>query len=207
MTEVPNLPLSEIWGRADSFRDGLGHEFAHPPLDIVYVADVVLNLDFIPLDGLWDDLQIDAALTADLKGIYVDAKTFADSESLEKTNPWVEKRFRFSIAHEIGHYELHADIIRGLSFVSEADYLVWVRNRIGKMEFQAHEFAGRLLVPPKILFEEYDRIQKDFSKKHPDWRRQSGTRELIAKKLAPRFGVNEQVIDKRLDREGIWPAE
>jgi hypothetical protein len=31
-------------------------------------------------------------------------------------------------------------------------------------------------------------------------------RHLFAESVAPEFGVNSQVIEVRLDREGIWPA-
>lgn len=39
------------------------------------------------------------------------------------------------------------------------------------------------------------------------WREIEGVREHIAKRIAPRFGVNHQVIEVRLDRESIWPGE
>jgi len=39
------------------------------------------------------------------------------------------------------------------------------------------------------------------------WREIEGAREFIAKKIAPRFGVNHQVIETRFDHEGIWPVE
>jgi len=39
------------------------------------------------------------------------------------------------------------------------------------------------------------------------WREIEGARDFVAKKVAPRFGVNHQVIGTRFDREGIWPAE
>ena len=32
-------------------------------------------------------------------------------------------------------------------------------------------------------------------------------RAFVAKKIAPRFGVNPQVIETRFDHERIWPLE
>jgi len=40
-----------------------------------------------------------------------------------------------------------------------------------------------------------------------DWRTVPGMRDHFAKRIAPRFGVNAQVIETRLDREGLWPQE
>jgi hypothetical protein len=37
--------------------------------------------------------------------------------------------------------------------------------------------------------------------------RRGAAREFIANKVAPRFGVNHQVIETRFDHEGIWLAE
>lgn len=207
MSKSPQLTLTDIQGRADAFRDGLGHEFSHPPFDVIYIADIVLRIDFIPLDGLFKDLGIDAALTWDLRGLYVDKDTFAKYDQHTKTEPWIEKRFNFSVAHEIGHKELHAEFIQGVKFKSEEEYLKWVKTSRTGIEFQADEFAGRFLVPRAILIEEYDRIQKNISSQYSDWRQRPGTRTLVAKKLAPRFGVNHEVIEKRLDRENIWRAE
>ena len=34
----------------------------------------------------------------------------------------------------------------------------------------------------------------------------SKLRDKFAERIAPRFGVNSQVIGIRLDRDGVWPA-
>ena len=41
----------------------------------------------------------------------------------------------------------------------------------------------------------------------PNWLEIEGMRNHIAKKIAPCFGVNPQVIEVRLDHEGIWPVD
>ena len=48
---------------------------------------------------------------------------------------------------------------------------------------------------------------KNLAAAEPGWREIEGAREFIAKKIAPRFGVNHQVIKTRFDHEGIWSVE
>ena len=74
------------------------------------------------------------------------------------------------------------------------------------MEPDANEFAGRFLVPHEILVSEYDQACKNLASAEVGWREIEGAREFIAKKIAPRFGVNHQVIETRFDHEGIWPV-
>lgn len=73
-------------------------------------------------------------------------------------------------------------------------------------EQAANEFAGRLLVPVERLQEFFDEFAGEFDTRFPRWRTHAATREMFADTVAPRFGVNSQVIAVRLDREGIWPA-
>jgi hypothetical protein len=40
----------------------------------------------------------------------------------------------------------------------------------------------------------------------PHWHSYEGVRSAFADSVAPKFGVNVQVIEVRLDREGIWLA-
>ena len=121
---------------------------------------------------------------------------------------WIEKRMRFSFAHELGHLVLHGDLIKGDGFQSMEDFKRWAGSseNYRTAEYQANEFAGRLLVPLGLLQEEFDRYRAE-AEKLPDWREIEGMREYIAKKIAPRFGVNHQVIEVRFDREGIWPVD
>lgn len=85
----------------------------------------------------------------------------------------------------------------------------WISDhrRGGRIEDQANEFAGRFLVPLDMLLAEYDAIQERMAAAEPRWREIEGIRAFVAKKIAPRFGVNPQVIETRFDHERIWPLE
>jgi Zn-dependent peptidase ImmA (M78 family) len=192
-----------IWRAADDFRESAelrSHNV--PPIDVIYVAEVILKLDVIPLENLFAEHRIDAALIPDLSGFYIDEDAYM---GWERGTRWVEQRLRFSFAHELGHFVLRRKEIEVRRFESVAAFKRWAATptEYGSAEYQANEFAGRFLVPLPILQREYDHLTRGM----PNWREIEGTREFFAKKIAPRFGVNYQVIETRFDHEGIWPAE
>lgn len=197
----------EIREKADEIRcspELVGHNI--PPIDVFYLAEVILKLDIIPLRNLLVDQHIDAALLPDLSGFYIDEEAYL---SWEAGQAWVEQRLRFSFAHELGHYFLHKDEILGNQFRSVEDFRMWAkaREKYANAEYQADEFAGRLLVPCEMLLAAYDGYYMQAQQADPSWREIEGMREHLARKIAPKFGVNHQVIEVRFDREGIWPAE
>jgi len=116
---------------------------------------------------------------------------------------------RFSFAHELGHFVLHRQEIEERRFGTVEEFKHWAAapSEYGSAEYQANEFAGRFLVPREILLSEYDQACKNLASAEAGWREIEGAREFIAKKIAPRFGVNHQVIETRFDHEGIWPVE
>jgi Zn-dependent peptidase ImmA (M78 family) len=204
--KTKHLTSEELWEAADRFRASFMDAGSEPPVDVIFIADVKLRQDIVPLSGLFAEQRMDAALMPDLCGFYVDEGSLMAWEAGSK---WVENRLRFSFAHELGHYVLHRDIISGRKFRSFDDFKRWAGSAhdLESAEYQANEFAGRLLVPREILFREYDAYRLKAEHADPAWREIEGMREHIARKIAPRFGVNHQVIEVRFDREGIWPVE
>ncbi len=103
--KAPFNPRERIWQEADKLRA------AHPaggslPVQILDLAEFDLGLDLVPVDGLREQLDIDALLMGDLRSILLDKRAFM--------SPRLEYRLRFSVAHEIGHLILHRDIYAGL---------------------------------------------------------------------------------------------
>ncbi len=74
------------------------------------------------------------------------------------------------------------------------------------LEQEANEFAGRLLVPLSRLVAAFDEFAPAAEKFLPNFTKSSQLRDHFAETIAPRFGVNAQVVAVRLDRDGIWPA-
>jgi hypothetical protein len=149
--KAPCIPKERIWQEADQLRAAhtAGHEL---PIQVLDLAEFDLSLDLIPADGLREQLDIDSLLMGDLKSILVDKRAFM--------NPRLEYRLRlyrlrFSVAHEIGHLILHRDIYAGLQHATTAEWFDFISAipdvEYGWVEWQAYEFAGRLLVPPEPL--------------------------------------------------------
>jgi len=194
----------DIHAWADDFRAMFSSASA-PPIDVIYIAEIELGLEIIPTPHLFSKIGMDAALAPDLKTVYVDEESYLKWEAGQH---WIEKRLRFSFAHELGHRVLHGDLITASKFQTLEDFKRWAGSaeNYRRVEYQADEFAGRLLVPIDILKTEYDRYQAEAEKYDLNWRGIEGIREHMAKKIAPRFGVNHQVIEVRFDHESIWPV-
>jgi IrrE N-terminal-like domain len=63
-------------------------------------------------------------------------------------------RNRFSIAHELGHFELHRDVINEIQCDSAAMTDWFGRQKVAQREMAANEFAVELLLPEVLLQKE-----------------------------------------------------
>lgn len=194
--QIPFLKDEEIRLRADGFREQ--HWGDRIPVDIELVAERNLHLMMIPIPGLRSQIQTDAFLSNDLKEIIYDPKC-------------PDVRVRFSVAHEIAHLVLHAGVIaafrpRSLDEWKEMQHQL-PETMWGRAEYQAREFAGRLLVPVRQLVETLREFQPLIIKAQqivPDLELPV-IKDLLSPKLAKRFFVSDEVIIRRMDAEGISP--
>ncbi len=176
------------------------------PLDVFTFFEVDLRLDPIPFDDLTAKYRIEAAITADFTGIYLDAEQYA---LMERGPEWKLSRLRFTVAHELAHFFLHRELPQKENFASLPDFARWTESYGGRkytIEQEANEFAGRLLVPESRLRVMFDEFAAEAERLVPNFMQGNALREKFAERVAPRFGVNAQVIAIRLDRDGIWPA-
>jgi hypothetical protein len=204
---VPFQSDEKIWAAAEQFRQQHNiRPYANVPVDVFSIAELVLRLNPLLAPRLYDRFKVDAAISFDLTGIFLDKGAYED---FERGDRWEEKRLRYSVAHEIGHCVLHRKEILASSFEAIPDFKKWAGRRedCNSAEYQAHEFAGRLLVPLNLLVRVYDEVSATEHRRNKGWREQANARSDLAKKIAPRFGVNRGVIEVRFHREGIWPAE
>ena len=83
--KAPYIPKERIWQEADLLRS------AHPsgrglPVKVLNLAEFDLHLDLVPVNGLREQLDIDALLMGDLKAILVDKRAFMSPSGLAR---WV----------------------------------------------------------------------------------------------------------------------
>lgn len=97
-------------------------------------------------------------------------------------------RVKFSVAHELGHYVLHPDLIRKHKIVA--------RSRIDhldpKAEKEANNFAGELLMPQELVEEELKELR--LQDKYID-------QDLLAK-LVEIFKVSREAMQIQLTKLG-----
>jgi Zn-dependent peptidase ImmA (M78 family) len=196
-----------IWEQAEAFRkEFLRGDLAHLPVDVFTLAEVDLKLDIIPFDDLFEKYDADAALMHNFSGLYVDAEAYI---IWEKGPRWKQRRLRFSVAHELGHYVLHREIAAKVPFKNFGEFAAWTKGYHGQqftLEQAANEFAGRLLVPPSRLTAEFEKFKMNITKLMPHLTNIGHLRYAFAETMEDVFEVNDQVIETRLEREGIWPA-
>lgn len=110
------------------------------PVDILGFAEYDLKLEFHfkPISQLGQD----AFLLRDLSGIVFDEQAFSEQN---------KSRLNFSLAHELGHYFLHRDVYGSVPFASIEEWIDFVEKipppEYQKIEWQADQFAGQLLMP------------------------------------------------------------
>jgi len=116
-------------------------------------------------------------------------------------------RLRSTLAHEVGHFVLHKEQIQQCKFRTPEDWIHFredfLEDDLDWFEFQAYEFAGRLLVPKEELEKQIkscsDKI-KYFKKYFPEG---PDLVEAVSRVICGHFGVSDQVIGKRIAKEKI----
>ncbi len=201
MMERIRSRVEEIRQEYDILRDD------YLPIDVLTFLEIDLGIDVIPMDDFLSKYGADAAITADLKGIYIDAEQYI---LINQAPEWRLKRLRFTVAHELGHFFLHPDVVQARCFTSLSEYKRWSNDYGGRkyeLERDANEFAGRLLIPLPRIQEMFDTFTQSAIEVDSDFINNSQLRYKFCEKVAPRFGVNTQVIEARLSREDIWLIE
>jgi Zn-dependent peptidase ImmA (M78 family) len=194
---IPFLKDDEIRLIADSFRKkNWGDKI---PVDVELIAERELNLDLIPLPGLYKITGTEAFLTGDLKEIVFDADR-------------PEVRIRFSIAHEIGHFILHKNQIEKLRSGTYEEWKAIIKNIPGpiwgRAEYQASELAGRLLVPKDSLIGSIiGRKELIIQAKKIINEDTSALREYLASNISKEFNVADKTMLIRFEREQINPYD
>lgn len=100
-------------------------------------------------------------------------------------------RQRFTIAHEIGHFQLHNT---GDSIHFDEDFRVYSRDgrsslAIDSKEIEANQFAAELLMPTLLLGQDFTKLR--------------GSEEDAIRDLAGRYKVSTKAMEFRLQNLGL----
>ena len=199
---APILSYEKINELAEEFlkKYGIGSKL---PIPIDEVIEFEYGIDIVPFPNLQRDFDIEGFISGDLSRIYVDDFVFQKRLF----------RYRFTLAHEIGHLFLHKDLIRNIRPTSVAewkDFILQVDQEAYEwVEWQAYTFAGLVLVPRKLLKEDFvrriDALKKKIAlAKLADLPRDSYEEyviDAIAMNLIEKYGVSKEVLVKRITKE------
>ncbi len=200
--KAPFIKIEDIRTAADEFRSKYRPQNTIP-VDIFDILEFDLDIEIRTIFNLRDAEDVDALLLGNFKTIVVDQNDFLNDRA--------QNRLRFSVAHEIGHYVLHSDIFSKIQYSSIEEWIDFFQkipdDQYTWIERYAYEFAGRLLVPRENLIEKLTEAVSIVKSSGFEAWDSSGesAREYIAHAIARYFEVSEQIIDKRLIRENLWP--
>ena len=188
---------------AEKFLDKY-HPSSSAPTPIEDIIDLQLQMDIIPIPGLKDaskyaGLDIDAFISSDFKSISVDRNIYES----------INTRYRFSLAHEIGHMFLHKDLYSQHTF-DRVDKWIEIINKMPLKErewaeWQANQFAKYVLVPAESLKSEFPIALKEAEERLGESLEKEsqfimyGATELLAKK----FCVSANMMGYRLKEEKL----
>lgn len=186
------------------------------PVDMVVESALGLTLEL-------DDLSKRLGAQDILGATWIQSKTVVIDQSLEPSeNPAMEGRFNFTLAHEAGHWVMHAHQIADipeqatLFDISTAPSIVCRSSqRKESMEWQADRFASYLLMPEDrimnfwreirgglnqyMAFEEIEAIKAQSEYSIPVTQ--------VAKDMAEHFRVSGQAMQIRLEGLKLILAE
>jgi len=164
------------------------------PIPIENIIEIQLGIAIVPIKDLLKQEHIDAFISHDFKQLYIDEESY-----MNQTN-----RSRFTLAHEIGHFCMHQEIVADIVTLEE-----WRSRILGAgtgraiYETEANIFAGYLLMPTKQLINAYKAAKKkmieefrSIGKKPPE---DDKLIPYAANVIARHFDVSEQAAQNRLD--------
>jgi hypothetical protein len=200
--KAPYIPRDKVWEQADRILDQYWPS-RNIPVEVFEIVEFDIGLRIETVSGLKRAADVDALLLGDLKTIIVDWEEFLDDRA--------QNRMRFSVAHELGHFILHSEVIRQLRYGSVNEWIATIQalpdDQYRWLEQHAYEFAGRLLVPPLRLRDAFSQAIHQ-AKEHgfTNWDSSGDTGlEYVAQSIGRSFRVSGEVIERRLKREGMWP--
>lgn len=203
---APFLPYDKLRESANNFLDKY-HPSRKIPVPIEEIVEFQLKMDIVPMPGLQELLRDDGHgivgfTTSDLKEIYVD-------QAVWQTRPG---RYRYTLAHEVGHVFLHAKLYELSHYRSISGWKKFVNaipvNEHHWFEQQAYGFAGLILVPSDKLEK---RVKKHMKKIYDEVKKRniSGIKDiepvwdLVYDYTAEDFEVSKEVVHRRIEYDKL----
>ncbi len=88
------------------------------PVPVENIVEFDLGINVVPVHGLHKAFEIDGFTSQDSSEITVDLGFFES----------VPKRYRFTLAHELGHYVLHKELLTPFKFNNVKEWLSFIES-------------------------------------------------------------------------------
>ena len=130
--EIQYLEDEEIAKHADGFLQKY-HKSKSTPVPIEEIIDLDFNIDIIPLPGVQDLCDVEGFISPDFKAIYVDKYVYDN-------RPY---RFRFTLAHEIGHLIIHKEKLSQIEKTKNIPIIFMTAYNTAEINAQALEIGAK----------------------------------------------------------------
>ncbi len=164
------------------------------PVPIESIVEFKLGINIVPIPGLQDRIGTVGFITSDLTEIDVDLDVAERHAS----------RFRWTIAHEVGHILLHRPLYEAQAFATPDEWKRWIGSIPDRLyrnlEIQANTMAAQILMPLPALSRCFEEMIGKAAAHGVDWKTGPDT---IYRQLARKFGVAPDSIKYALRNEGI----
>ena len=198
MFRVHYIPKDELVRQSEAFLRR-HHPSRELPVPIEGIVEFGLGLDIVPVPGLQSSFDVVAYITHDRKEIRVDQYVLESREN----------RYRFSLAHEVGHLVLHPELFEHLHFDNIAAWKAAITDSIPEkeyriLEWQANCFAGLVLVPQAELANAFGAWREKLANVGLNLDEQGdGVWDALEDHIGREFVVSADVIHKRLEFDGL----
>ena len=196
---VPHfMSYREIGEKAEEFLCKY-HSSQKLPIPIERIIEFDLGLDIVPLPNLYTDFRINGFLSSDCSAIYIDERQYS----------LYPEKYRFTLAHEVGHLILHGDCYAEIRWENLSEYIECILSRdretLDRLEVQGNLFAEQVLVPERELF----RVIIECIGEHAKELAEIGASSRVAlpyisKFISKHFEVNPSVIECRINHVEDW---
>lgn len=155
------------------------------PIPIEKIVEFNFDIDIIPMPELQKIANTEGFITSDFSCIYVDEFVYHQRYF----------RYRFTLAHELGHLILHKKYYNEHSFNNINEWKKFIKqidpNDYSKVEYQGYAFAGLVLAPSRELrgIKRTDYIGYGI--------------DTMAKILSQIFEVSTGVITRRIEKDAL----
>jgi len=192
--KVPHYSYKRLREAATEFLAKF-HPTATIPVPIEEIAEFELGLNIIPIPSLQTILQVDGFISSDFRSISVDQFV------MERR----EKRYRFTLAHEIAHLWLHHGIFSELKINSIDEWKKFQKEvnteDYGWLEWQAYSLAGLILVPREALASHSSLCAQSAKEEGVVDPSSDAGQWYIIEMLSEAFNVSKGVIERRLAKD------